>query len=239
MGTRLLVFVKAPLPGLVKTRLAAGIGQEAALGAYRALAAGVLAAVDACRLPAVVHYAPAGELPAVAALCGPGRDYRPQTEGDLGARMAAALRQAFDEGADNAILLGCDLPLVTGDILADAAARLAGSDAVLGPALDGGYWAIGFRRQAFCPAAFAGMPWSTDAVAGRTAAAIRTAGWRLALLPELPDCDEAADLVMLAAPPWRARLAGTPLGVFLSGLACDPFDQIPGLRLSRKQKSRG
>ena len=231
MGPRLLVFVKAPLPGLVKTRLAAGIGHPLALAAYRALTAGTLAAVDASGLPAAIHYAPAGALAAVTGLCGPDRDYRPQVEGDLGARMAAALGQAFDAGAECALLVGCDLPLLTGPILAGAAERLGGCDAVLGPALDGGYWGIGFRRESFCPAAFADMPWSTDAVASRTADVIRRAGRRLELLPALPDCDEAADLKRLAAPPWRDRLTGTPFGLFLAELPADPFDRNPGLRL--------
>lgn len=236
MDTRLLVFLKAPLPGLVKTRLAASLGQPLALAAYRAMVGNVLAAVDASGLPATFHYTPADEFPAVEALCGPERRYRPQAVGDLGARMEAALADAFTAGAEAALLIGCDLPLLTGPLLAGAAARLSRADAVLGPAADGGYWAIGFTRPGFCPVAFYDIPWSTGRVAARTAAVLSAAGRRLELLPELSDCDEAADLAHFAAAPCRRQLAGTPFGVFLSGLPRDPFDQIPGYRLFMGKK---
>lgn len=232
METRLLVFLKAPLPGQVKTRLAAGVGKEVALAAYRAMAANVLDAADASGLPTTIHFAPAGELAAVEDLCGQARHFRPQAAGDLGARMAVALTEAFAEDARAALLVGSDLPLVTGDLLAQAATRLATADAVLGPASDGGYYAIGFTRAGFCPDVFVGMPWSTPEVGARTRAVLRAAGRRLALLPELPDCDDAADLLRLAASPWRERLAGTPFGLFLAGLPRDPFDQNPDYRLS-------
>jgi hypothetical protein len=231
MDARLLLFVKAPLPGLVKTRLAANVGTPTALAAYRAMVGNVLLAADASGLPTTVHFAPVGEAEAVYALCGRNRHYRPQQAGDLGERMAAALAQAFAAGAEAALVVGCDLPLLTGDLLAAAAARLVSTDAVLGPATDGGYYLIGFTRQGFAPSVFADMPWSTRDVASRTMAACRAAGIRLTLLPELPDCDEASDLARLAASPCREALAGTPFGVFLSNLPRDSFDQIHAHRL--------
>lgn len=230
--TRLLVCLKAPLPGRVKTRLAAGIGPEAALTAYRAMVENVLAAADASGLPTTVHYAPPEELAPVRDLCGRARRYRPQVSGDLGERMARALEEAFGQGAEAAVLVGGDLPLLTGDLLARGAALLAASDAVLGPATDGGYYAIGFTRTGYCRRAFEGIPWSTPEVAARTLAILRAAGRTVALLPVLPDCDTPADLARLAAPPWRERLEGTAFGVFLSGPARDSFDHIPAYRLS-------
>lgn len=217
MDVRLLVFCKAPLPGRVKTRLAAGIGDAAALAAYRAMVAGVLEAADASGLPTILYYTPAGELEALRRLCGPDRTCRAQSDGDLGARMAAAFTATLRE-ADAAVLLGSDLPLVTGPLLARAAQALAGNDAVLGPATDGGYYALGLSRAGYCPEIFTDMPWSTATVASLTRARLAAAGKSLALLPELPDCDTPEDLARLAAPPWRARLDGTPFGRFLARL---------------------
>ncbi|EFL49276.1 Protein of unknown function DUF2064 [Solidesulfovibrio fructosivorans JJ]] len=218
MDVRLLVFCKAPLPGRVKTRLAAGIGDAAALAAYRAMVANVLGAADASGLPAIVYYAPAEELPAARELCGPDRTFRAQAEGDLGARMAAAFTATLRE-ADAAVLIGSDLPLVTGEVLTRAARELAGNDAVLGPATDGGYYALGLTRAGYCPALFTDMPWSTATVAALTRARLAAAGKSLALLPELPDCDTPDDLrTLLAAPPWRRRLEKTPFGRFLASL---------------------
>ncbi|MFU2210411.1 TIGR04282 family arsenosugar biosynthesis glycosyltransferase [Solidesulfovibrio sp. C21] len=217
MDVRLLVFCKAPLPGRVKTRLAAGIGDAAALAAYRAMLATVLCAADASGLPTILYYTPAGELETLRRLCGPARTCRAQSAGDLGARMAAAFIQTLAE-ADGAVLLGSDLPLVTGPLLARAARELAGNDAVLGPATDGGYYALGLSRTGYCPEIFADMPWSTAKVASLTRARLTAAGKSLALLPELPDCDTPDDLARLAAPPWRARLDNTPFGRFLARL---------------------
>lgn len=215
--TVLSVMVKAPLPGLVKTRLAATIGDAAALAAYRAMAATVLAAADASRLPVTVSYAPAEHLDRVAALCGPGRRYAAQVEGDLGARMAGALAAAFADGAEAALLVGSDLPLLSADLLRQAARELEANQAVLGPAEDGGYYLIGFTRAGFLPEVFRDMPWSTARVAEMSLARLAAAGRTVALLPRLADCDAAADLDRLAAPPFRERLAGTPFARFLAG----------------------
>ena len=217
MDVHLLVFCKAPLPGTVKTRLAAGLGAQKALDAYRAMVADVLAAADASGLATTVCYTPPNAQDAVRELCGPDRLLRPQADGDLGARMAAALADALAR-ADAAILVGSDLPLLTGALLAEAAARLATCDAVLGPAEDGGYYAVGFTRQGFCPEIFTAMPWSTSRVAALTRRRLDAAGRRVALLPVLPDCDTPEDLARLAAPPWRLRLAGTAFDRFLECL---------------------
>lgn len=212
----LLLLVKAALPGLVKTRLAATLGDAVALAAYRAMVANVLAAADASGLPTTLVYAPADALEQVTALCGRQRRYLPQTGDDLGARMDAALARAFADGAEAALLIGSDLPLLTGRLLRQAAALLTENQAVLGPADDGGYYLIGFTRAGYLPDVFRAMPWSTPAVAALTLTRLADAGRATALLPSLPDCDEAADLTRLAGAPLRERLAGTPFGRFLA-----------------------
>lgn len=217
MDVRLLVFCKAPLPGTVKTRLASGIGAKAALAAYRAMVADVLAAADASGLATTLCYTPPNAQDVVRELCGPERLLRPQADGDLGARMAEALADALAR-ADAALLVGSDLPLLTGALLAEAVARLTSCDAVLGPAEDGGYYAVGFTQEGFCPEIFAAMPWSSSRVAALTRRRLEAAGRRVALLPVLPDCDTPDDLARLAAPPWRQRLAGTAFGRFLERL---------------------
>lgn len=233
MDTRLLVCLKAPLPGLVKTRLAAGLGNNLALAAYRAMVTDVMAAVDASGLPTTLWYAPAGQEAAAATrtLCGSGRELLPQTGGDLGARMDAAFRRSFADGAQAAILVGGDLPLLTAAILRQASDRLDHARAVLGPAEDGGYYLIGFTRDGYVPEAFAAMPWSTPEVAARTLDACRRAGSPPKILPALRDCDTPGDLRELAGTTFRKRLRGTAFGTFLAGLPRDSFDQIPTHRL--------
>ncbi|WP_428565922.1 MAG: TIGR04282 family arsenosugar biosynthesis glycosyltransferase [Solidesulfovibrio sp. DCME] len=228
----LIVLAKAPLRGLVKTRLAAVAGDDFALAAYRAMLANVLAAAAASGLPTLVAHAPAGAGASLRELCGPGLALVPQAPGDLGARMAAALAGVLAGGAGAALLVGADLPLLDGSLLAGAAGLLSRRDAVLGPALDGGYYAIGFTRAGFCPEVFTDMAWSGPEVFARTLGRLRRCGRRVGLLPRLPDCDTAADLQRLRGEPWRGRLAGTPFGRFLAATAGDTFDRDPDNRLS-------
>lgn len=219
------ILAKAPLPGLVKTRLAAVCGDERALAAYRAMAGNVFRAARSSGLPATVHFAPDDARAAMAGLCGPEFRLTPQASGDLGARMAAALAGAFAAGDAAALLIGADLPLLTPALLLQAANALEKKPAVLGPAQDGGYWLIGFTREGYAPEVFADMPWSTAAVAGLTRARLAAAGRDAAELATLPDCDEAADLARLAGPPWREALGGTPFGQFLAAAPAGLFDQ--------------
>ena len=227
MPTHLAILLKAPLPGLVKTRLAADIGPERAVGAYRAMVACVLTAAKASGLPTTVHFAPVEGEAAIREFCGPGYGYQTQVEGDLGARMAGAMDWSFARGAGAVVLIGGDVPLVTGGVLRQAARELEHGQAVLGPATDGGYYLLGLRRRAFGAHVFRDMPWSTEAVARRTRQALEAAGTPPALLPVLPDCDTVADLRRLALSPWRERLAGTPMNEFLTGLPAEMFDQHP------------
>lgn len=124
-------------------------------------------------------------------------DVRLQPEGDLGHRMDVALRTAFAEGAERAVLLGTDVPDYSPKVVGGALEVLHRVDAVLGPAMDGGYYAIGFAREAYTPAVFEEMPWGTDAVRKATEAALKAAGREYLLLPEWTDVDGIRDLNVL------------------------------------------
>ena len=117
-----LVFVRAPVLGAVKTRLAAVMGAHAALRVYRRMGEHVLqqarATGDAVDLR--VHYTPAEGGAAARSWLGEGPVYLPQTGGDLGARMDAAFAQAFDAGYGRVVLVGSDLPGLTASHLGDA-----------------------------------------------------------------------------------------------------------------------
>lgn len=189
-----LVFVRAPHAGRVKTRLAAEIGAAAALRVYRRLAEHTLA--EARRLGAAarvrVCYTPADAEPAVRAWLGAGIEYRAQGEGDLGARMRRAFEEAFRDGFGRVLLVGSDVPGLRAGLLRRALALLDEHAAVLGPAFDGGYYLLGLREPR--PELFAAVPWSTPRVLALTLAKLRAAGLEPALLETLRDVDHAADL---------------------------------------------
>lgn len=197
----LMVFLKAPRLGEVKTRLAREIGDGAALAIYRRLAEEQLA-----RLPRTfdveVTYAPRGARAEMRAWLGADRRYRAQVGGGLGERLAQAFAAAFARGYRAVFAIGADCPGLDGDCLLRARALLARHDAVIGPADDGGYYLLGLRRQA--PGLFRGIDWSTASVLAQTRTRLRVERMTHALLETKSDVDTAADLRR-----WEAERAAS------------------------------
>ncbi len=194
---QILIFVRAPVLGTVKTRLARVIGQEAALSLYRGMGRTL---VDRLRAQGEgwdlrVCYTPDGceQRTRVATWLGLDEgQLHPQGSGSLGARMRRALHEAVSTKS-LPCLVGSDIPELDASHLLEAFEALeAGADLVIGPSLDGGYYLIGMRAHQ--PELFKSMPWSTDVVLAETLARARRMGLRTHLLPALRDLDEAADL---------------------------------------------
>jgi hypothetical protein len=208
---QLLVIAKAPVPGRVKTRLCPPCAPEQAAAIAAAALADTLevaAAVPAARHTLVLD----GEYPVPP-------DWRsvPQRGAGLGERLAHAFADTALPGVP-ALLIGMDTPQLTAGLLTAAAEALEGPDgalagaggelegagAVLGPADDGGWWALGLRDPAHA-AVLRGVPMSRRDTGARTLAALRHRAVEPILLPRLRDCDTAADAVAIAAacPPGR------------------------------------
>ena len=189
----IVIFVRAPELGRVKTRLAAEIGPRAALRVYRRLAEHAVAQARAVGSDVAlrIHFTPADAGDAVRAWLGDGATYLPQADADLGGRMRSVLGAAFAEGHRRVVIIGSDLPGLTVDLLRAAFDHLH-HHAVLGPAHDGGYYLLGLRVMT--SELFHGIPWSTGEVFDTTMAKLRALGITPALLPALGDVDVAADL---------------------------------------------
>lgn len=187
---RLLVFLKVPRSGTVKTRLAATLGDAGALDAYRRILAATLEQISS--VPSVeLRFSPDDAGDEAAALLRPGWTAVPQGEGDLGQRLSRAFDNAFREGFRRVLVIGSDCPDVTAADMECAHEALDESDVVLGPAADGGYWLLGVRRP--CPFLFRGIPWSTASVLAETRARAEAAGLEVALLRTLSDVDTGED----------------------------------------------
>lgn len=190
-----LVFLRAPELGRVKTRLAASIGPHAALAIYRRLAEHTIAEARALAADGAgirVHHTPADAEPAVRAWLGDGLTLLPQAEGDLGARMRDAFSRAFADGCERVVIIGSDLPEMSAALLRRAFAALDGADAVIGPARDGGYYLLGLTHPV--PGVFDGIAWSTAEVFAQTVLRLRAAGTEPIVLDTLRDVDEVEDL---------------------------------------------
>ena len=194
-----VVFAKAPVAGTVKTRLAGALGAAgAARLAARMLESAAACAGEAALGPVEVCCAPDASHPAFTALTrtpGPVA-LTEQGGGDLGQRMHRAFERVLAEQAA-AILIGTDAPALDANYLRDAAAALQQHDAVVGPAVDGGYVLIGLRRPA--AALFKAVDWSTPRVLAQTREQLSRLGWSWAELAPLHDIDEPADLRHLPA----------------------------------------
>lgn len=110
-----------------------------------------------------------------------------QGDGDLGDRLTRAAM------SPPLMLLGADTPDLSYSYLRQAADALQSSEAVIGPAEDGGYWLLGIARP--MPFLFTDMPWSTERVAELTIARLRARGIEPAIMDTLSDLDRPDDLV--------------------------------------------
>lgn len=186
---RLIIMVKAPLAGQVKTRLARGIGAVAATRFYRhASAALVTRLARDRRWDSRLAVAPDT---AAAARFWPHHVMRmAQGRGDLGRRMRRVFKLA---PPGPVVVIGSDCTDVVGADIAAAFAGLGRADAVIGPASDGGYWLIGARGPLRRAMPFDGIRWSSAETRADTLANFK--GRRVAMLRQLDDVDEPADLV--------------------------------------------
>lgn len=196
---RLVVMVKEPRAGCVKTRLSRGVGVVAATGFYRHTTAAVLARVMRPReWTTVLAVSPDA---ALSSRCWPaGLPRIPQGKGDLGQRM----QRVFDRLPPGPVLvIGSDIPGIDAHEIRSTFSALRGHGAVLGPAPDGGYWLVGLARIPRVPRAFRNVRWSTEHARADTAASL--SGVRVALGACLDDVDEAKDLARLG-PGCRRRI---------------------------------
>ncbi len=190
----ILLFVKAPFKGRIKSRLAATIGDDAALELYHRFVLDTIAAARPLAVPLRICCHPPDAVALVRAWLGEEPTYMPQQGSELGERMGQAFAQVFHEGYDRAILIGSDIPELSTAVLHEAVAALDRNDTVLGPAADGGYCLIGFTAKTFLPSVFQDMTWSTGTVCDETLGRLKRSGRRTHLLPKLHDIDTRDDL---------------------------------------------
>ncbi len=185
---RVVVMAKTPVLGLVKTRLGREIGPAAATRFYRATASAVLGRLSCDpRLEVILAIAPDAGV-ATRGLP-PGLRRLPQGPGDLGARMQRLLQLS---GPGPVVLIGTDIPGIRVSHIAAAFQLLGRNDVVLGPADDGGFWMVGFRRFPRMPKPFGRVRWSHAET--RADVERNLSGWRVGLGAVLSDVDSAADL---------------------------------------------
>ncbi|MDZ7759224.1 MAG: TIGR04282 family arsenosugar biosynthesis glycosyltransferase [Desulfovermiculus sp.] len=193
----IIIMLKYPKPGMVKTRLGKELGGERAAELYRTFVACELDTVQSLQVPILLSCHPYQPLSAYRDWLGGEYRYISQGDGDLGVKMRTSFETAFDQGLSRAVLIGSDLPHLPAAYIQSALTRLQDHDAVIGPALDGGYYLIGLQGRSFHPGMFEEIPWSTSQVLALTQKRLGDYDLKTFLLPSLRDIDTLEDLKSL------------------------------------------
>jgi len=204
-----ILFVKLPEKGKVKSRLARDIGDGPALLLYEAMVLDTIDMLKRTKIPFRIFFDPPQEIEALRSWLGESYFFLPQTGNDLGERMELAFQRVFDEGAEEAVLVGTDIPGLTASVVSDAFGAFGQYDAVIGPANDGGYYLIGFRNRSFTPSIFRTMTWSTEQVFQETLDRLQQAARTVRVLPECIDVDTRDDLLALLSRQYLAQSSRT------------------------------
>lgn len=189
------LVVKAPLPGMVKTRLAVDVGDEVAARVFRLLVERQVRAVPE-HMDLRIDWTPPEHGRLVKEWIRKTEPDRPirfveQDGGDLGRRLRSIVVDHFMRCGEPLVIMGGDCPGADSEVICRAVDLLPGSDCVLGPTEDGGYYLIGLNGPHV--SCFDGIMWSTPQVLAGTRARIAEDGLSVATLPTLWDVDTHGD----------------------------------------------
>ena len=213
MDNTLIVFLKYPTPGQVKTRLAKDIGNERSCFIYKSLAEHVIKNIipkNQRTYDVRIFFTPADKANEIKAWLKPFLNIMPGTsaqfisqEGnDLGKRMSTAFKKTLQSypcvnedkrfSSHQAIIIGTDCPEIDAELIKNAFKVLKRKDVIIGPCKDGGYYLIGMTR--YIPELFVDIDWSTSRVFDQTIEKIRKNNLSYGILKTLSDIDRIEDL---------------------------------------------
>lgn len=188
------LFVRVPIPGRVKTRLAVNLGNAGACHLYRAMVDDILHNIKACGYPIYLFHDGADQSELPDKWLQAADNIVIQRGESIGERMDAAFEHCFAEEIEQVILIGSDIPELDSKIIISASNALKNYDAVIAPAADGGYCLIGLQQRAYHPALFQDIPWSTERVLRTTIEKCERRHLRVTLLKVLQDIDTIDDI---------------------------------------------
>lgn len=208
-GKCLVLFIRYPEKGRVKSRLASALDEDTVILLYRAFIEDMLENLSEGDYRFRIAFHPAERLSDLRQEFGAGFFYLPQTGPDLGRKMLDAFNRCFSDGCRSVIIIGSDIPDLPQQVIEEAFLALEKNDAVIGPSLDGGYYLIGFGRDSFTPAAFEGIAWGGDGVYENTVRILEMSGLRFHVLPAWRDIDRPEDITALIRECGEKGFAGS------------------------------
>jgi len=183
----LIIFLKIPESGKVKTRLGKEIGYNQAVEVYKKLVDYTISEAEIVSADLFLFYSP--NLPTD---INQKHSYRLQKGDGLGKRMQNAFSEVFSLGYKKVIIIGSDCPELNASILETAFKTLEAAEVCIGPATDGGYYLLGMKKLETL--LFENKTWSTNTVYDRTINDFRYLNLNYAVLPKLSDLDTVEDL---------------------------------------------
>lgn len=191
-----IIFVKRPLSGYVKTRLAASIGEKHATELYRCMLADLAETLRKLACTKIICFTPdnAETQSELTNYFGKDNIYLAQKGETLGKRLIHAYEYGFKYGFSNLILIGSDTPHLTPVVFENAFNKVDAGIVVLGPSNDGGYYLLGLKKETFFKKIFQKIKWSTTQVLDQTIQRIINENKKYYLLEELIDIDDENDL---------------------------------------------
>ena len=196
---RIIIFTRYPEPGKTKTRLISALGEQGAAQLQKKLTEYTIKEVSKLEADIQVYFSGGNEA-LMQDWLGNTYQYYPQSNGDLGKRLIAALEESFTPEIEKIVIIGIDCPELNADLINEAFEKLSSNDLVLGKAEDGGYYLIGLHH--FRPELFQGIDWGTSVVLQQTIAIAETMGLAIRYLPMLNDIDLPEDLETVTLP-WQ------------------------------------
>ncbi len=203
MKRKIIVMVKVPAAGTVKTRLQPFLTPQESAAIAGAFIKDAESKLHQLNCDVVVCFSPANQRHKLERLLKHSNIFVPQNGDSLGLRMANAFESVLGNETAPTLMVGTDCVLLKVSHLESAFAMLeAGSDAVVGPTEDGGFYLIGLNESH--PAIFENVDWSTGATLRQTLGNLQRLALRFEIIEKLYDIDEETDLRRLAAEPASA-----------------------------------
>ena len=193
-STSLIIFIRFPYIGKVKSRLATSLGAEIATKVYQLCAEHVFQESNwvSSKIQKYVFYSDSGDEEKIKQWAGSRFRFSPQVQGNLGKKLNDAFRTVFDGGTQKAIIVASDVPDLSAEIIDDAVDRLDENDIVIGPCYDGGYYLLGMKK--LYGQLFQEVAWSTEHVYRQTLYNAKEIDLKAYSLPCLVDIDTEDDL---------------------------------------------
>ncbi|MGM0418158.1 MAG: TIGR04282 family arsenosugar biosynthesis glycosyltransferase [Thermodesulfobacteriota bacterium] len=188
----IFLFMKPPVPGLVKTRLAKDLGNEKACIVYKSIAEKTLKEIKKTGVNFEVHFFPENGLNKIRSWLGSDIKTVAQQGKDLGDKMKNAFSCGFEKGYEKIIILGSDIPEINCEII-NKAFKNIDNKPVIGPCEDGGYYLIGFDAYSFDESFFTEIKWSSALVFDQTVKKMSDLNLCPAFLQTLNDIDDIND----------------------------------------------